>query len=182
MTYYAGIGARKTPKSKCQWMTTIGYILGCSGLTLRSGAADGADSAFEKGCIAAGGLKEIYLPWRRFNNHDSEMSRPTDDAMLMAAEFHPGWSNLKYGAQKLHARNCHQILGANLDTPVDFVICWSPGRGGTEQALRIADHHKIPILNLAILPSGATLLSVISGIQDRLHNDMPEFWKWKNEK
>lgn len=49
----------------------------------------------------------------------------------------------------MHARNMHQILGIDLKTPVDMVICWSPGHGGTEQALRLARAYGIHIVNLA---------------------------------
>lgn len=54
---------------------------------------------------------------------------------------------------KLHARNCYQVLGADLRTPTQFVICWTPrgsGEGGTGQALRIAKAYNIPIFDLAI--------------------------------
>jgi hypothetical protein len=28
--------------------------------------------------------------------------------------FHPAWSRLTRGVRALHARNCHQVLGADL--------------------------------------------------------------------
>ena len=68
----------------------------------------------------------------------------------MAAEFHPNWSACKQGARRLHARNCHQILGLDLKTPVDFVVCYTPNAnrsGGTGQALRIAERLNIPIFD-----------------------------------
>jgi hypothetical protein len=49
------------------------------------------------------------------------------------------------------ARNCQQVLGQNLNLPVDFVVCWTKDggkTGGTGQALRIADDLNIPIYNL----------------------------------
>jgi hypothetical protein len=52
------------------------------------------------------------------------------------------------------ARNCYQMLGLDLKTPVEFVICWTPqgkGAGGTGQALRIARDLKIPIYDLGLL-------------------------------
>lgn len=72
--------------------------------------------------------------------------------MLMASRFHPNWQYLTYGVMKLHARNCYQILGEDLKTPVDFVVCWTPGCrnvGGTSQTLRIAKVYKIKVFNLA---------------------------------
>ena len=78
--------------------------------------------------------------------------------MQMAAAHHPAWERLGRGARSLHARNCHQILGRDLDDPVSFVVCWTPdgatthpgpSTGGTGQALRIAAAHDIPVFNLA---------------------------------
>ena len=73
--------------------------------------------------------------------------------MKLASEFHPAWDYLSYGARKLHARNGYQVLGEDLKTPVDFVICWTPGgkeQGGTAQAIRIAKFNSIKVFNLAI--------------------------------
>ena len=49
------------------------------------------------------------------------------------------------------ARNCHQVLGQDLKTPVDFIVCWTKDggeSGGTGQALRIARDLNIPVYNL----------------------------------
>jgi hypothetical protein len=76
----------------------------------------------------------------------------------MASRFHPAWASLRAGVRPLHARNCHQVLGADLTSPARFVLCWTPdgsldGRGrrvgGTGQALRIAHHYGVPVFNLA---------------------------------
>lgn len=59
-------------------------------------------------------------------------------------------SILKDGAKKLQARNSHQVLGLDLNTPSDFIICWTKGGkgiGGTGQALRIAKAYNIPIFD-----------------------------------
>ena len=56
-----------------------------------------------------------------------------------------------HAAQRLHARNCFQILGAKLDTPVSDVVCWTPngsGSGGTGQAIRLAEMMNIPVWDL----------------------------------
>ena len=69
----------------------------------------------------------------------------------MTMKYHPNWYRLSVGARRLMARNCHQILGEDLKTPVNFVICWTKDggkTGGTGQAMRIADDLNIPIYNL----------------------------------
>lgn len=140
---YAGIGSRDTPKHICELMFNIGKHFSQHNWVLRSGHARGADRAFEDGCDAAtfGRKKEI------FKGNDS-----VDRAALdLAEKFHPAWHNCDADAMRLHARNGYIILGSNLDDPVEFVICYAPGRfewGGTSQALRIAKHYNIPVINL----------------------------------
>lgn len=148
--YYAGIGSRETPTNICNYMTKIAKILAKKGYVLRSGGAAGADSAFERG---AGSLKEIWLPAKGFNKNASTLT-PSPEAFVMAKKYHPAWGSCNDFARKLHARNCHQIMGSDLKTPVDFVICWTKGgkgQGGTGQALRTAKGEgkgNIPVYDL----------------------------------
>jgi hypothetical protein len=127
----------------------IAQILHECGYTLRSGGADRADTAFELG---AGDVKEIYLPWDGFNNrHDGIVMGNSFAARKIAMQFHPYWDNLTAGGKKLHTRNVPQVLGRDLKTPSEFVVCWTPdgeASGGTGQALRIAAHYGIEIINL----------------------------------
>lgn len=46
---YAGIGSRETPENICKFMTTCATFLADNDYVLRSGAAIGADAAFEVG-------------------------------------------------------------------------------------------------------------------------------------
>ena len=69
--YYTGIGSRDTPKKYLRYMELAATYLAENGLILRSGGADGADTAFEKGCDFVNGKKEIFLPWQNFNNNKS---------------------------------------------------------------------------------------------------------------
>ena len=143
---YAGIGSRKTPQSILTQMTGIAAQLQTLGYTLHSGGADGADSAFEAG--VSNNAKKIFLPWRGFNGNNSSLFTIPQIAFTIAEKFHPAWHKCSQGAKKLHARNCQQILGPECATPVDFVICWHNGTGGTTQACRIAAALQIPIINL----------------------------------
>ena len=145
MKFYTGVGSRKTPTHILKLMQQIASKLAHEGWTLRSGAAHGADQAFERGCR---GNAEVYLPWPFFNSHKSHLCRPTEAAYDVARLYHPTWDRLKYGGQKLMARNTHQVLGADMKTPSKFVICWHQGTGGTTQACRIAIAHSIPVFNL----------------------------------
>lgn len=146
MKKYAGIGSRETPKEVLLLMEKLAERLGRAGWMLRSGAAPGADSAFEKGCDRANGKKEIFLPWRNFEQHPSGLYHPTARAVELAKSVIPWWDSLTDGAKKLHSRNAHQILGYRLDEPVDGVVYWTDGgglKGGTATALKIAKLHNI---------------------------------------
>jgi len=150
MKYYTGIGSRQCPEPILALMTDIAFYFRNKGYTLRSGGASGADSAFEAG---AGSNKEIFLPWKGFNKSKNPYIEIPDEAYKIAGEFHPVWDKLKNAVQRLHARNVMQILGRDLKTPSNLVICWTKdGKmiGGTAQALRIAKACEIPIFNLAI--------------------------------
>lgn len=150
--FYAGVGSRSTPPDICTLMTDIAAKLSDLGWILRSGHADGADLAFERGALTNA---EIYLPSAHFNSKYQVLSQiylsPTSEALALAARFHPAWTRCSEFARLAHARNMHQILGYELDSPVRFVICWtSDGQdsGGTGQALRLARSRMIPVFNL----------------------------------
>jgi hypothetical protein len=169
---YAGIGSRNTPSDILLIMQQLAETLAKNGFTLRSGAADGADYAFEIGCDKVNGKKEIWLPWKNFNNHSDTKLYPTENHFTLAETIHPAWNRLKLGAKKLHARNVGQILGKDVNTPVSFVICWTPDgcethntrtriTGGTGSAISLANHYNIPIFNLQKQESYSQLLQII---------------------
>ena len=167
MNYYTGIGARKTPGPLVDFheLTPLarlrrwGYDLGKLGLTLRSGAADGADHAFENGCDKANGQKEIYLPWEGFNGSDSELYYISPEAFEIAGDIYGAtWKFQKNATRKFMARNMMQVMGLSLEDPSKFVLCWTPDgcitkesrtqeTGGTGQAIAYADEMGIPIFN-----------------------------------
>lgn len=145
--YYSGIGSRQTPVFVCNIMTAIAYFLETEGYTLRSGAADGADAAFERGAAI---LKDIYLPWKGFNNSASSLHEVSDDALAMMRTIHPTPDKLRDSVARLHGRNCYQVLGDDLATPSDFLLCWTTDAvrtGGTRTAIVLAERNRIPLLN-----------------------------------
>ncbi len=161
MKYYAGIGSRETPENIQTLMSQMAIHLALNGYTLRSGAAQGADSAFEIGCDYVKGKKEIFLPWAKFQNSNSQLIVCDKRAYEIAEKYHPYWHNLTQGAKKLQARNSHQILGWDLETPTEFVICYtSKGskKGGTGQAIRIAEAYNIPVFDCGFYEEDLELL------------------------
>lgn len=148
--HYAGIGSRETPDDVQEYFCKLGAFLGSKEYVLRSGAAQGADKAFESGCDKVSGYKEIYLPWGNFERSDSNLIVSNPRAYDIAESFHPYWGNLSVGARKLQSRNSHQVLGYDLETPSKFVLCWTKGgkaSGGTGQAIRVASHYDIPVFD-----------------------------------
>lgn len=150
MKYYTGVGSRKTPPDILDMMTRLAQAFAYHGYTLRSGGAEGADTAFEDGAV----LKEIYYAT------DINRSPVALEAMALAAKFHPAWDRMSLFAKQLHGRNAFQVLGADLKTPTEFLICWTPDgcishetrsitTGGTGTAISIASAHGIPVNNLA---------------------------------
>lgn len=153
MKTYAGIGSRRTPPEVLAIMTDVADELESLGFTLYSGAADGADKAFSDGCTN----KIEFIPWKGFNDCSTGVVTVSNEVMELAKPLHPAWDRLSQGARKLMARNCHQILGVDLKSPVDFVLCWTPdgaesktgyNTGGTGQAIRLAIQQGIPVINM----------------------------------
>lgn len=154
---YTGIGARKTPGNILHSMVQVGEYMAKTGHLLRSGGAEGADRAFEIGCdYKTLGAKEIFLPVKGWKGNDSLNYTVSQEAMAIASRFHPRWDPLPTFVKLLMGRNAYQILGLNLKIKTDFIVCWTPdGKvvGGTGQALRMAAHYEIPIINFGSLSS-----------------------------
>jgi hypothetical protein len=164
---YAGIGSRLTPAAAIAVIESVGTAFAGWGCVLRTGASPGADQAFYHAARAGAGDVELYLPWPGFEAHawaDADparvrvLARPTPQAYELAARFHPAWAALTEDERDLLARDSHQVLGADLASPVSLVVCWTadgtvdgsgPIADGTGQALRIAQRHGIAVFNLA---------------------------------
>lgn len=148
MSEYTGIGSRKAPLEVLHLFSDVGMQLAEKGFRLRSGHAKGCDDSFEKGCDSVLGDMDIFIPWSRFNGSVSDLIVSDHKAFEIAEKYHPKWEALTEEGKKLMARNSHQILGRDLNSPTKFVICWTvggKGTGGTGQALRIAKDYNIPI-------------------------------------
>jgi|SRR5579859_964639 len=147
---YAGIGSRETPPEILDLMERIAMFLARRGVVLRSGGARGADSAFERGCKRANGRREIFLgelsPEQRVKIH-------TSSAYKVLLAVNPYLPHITRSQQVLIERDVLQILGADLATPVQRVVCWTPNgvaEGGTRYALAVAYDNDIQVDNLAL--------------------------------
>jgi hypothetical protein len=166
MPYYSGIGSRQTPPSIRRLMVEIARKFADIGWTLRSGAAEGADTAFYLGAHDQRGPMDIYLPWRSFNEHTATYDTHRvivphtelanyPDAEALTRGLHPVYARLSQGAKKLHTRNVYQVLGDDLSTPSNLVVFWAQmdaggtlPTGGTRTAVRLAQERGISTFNL----------------------------------
>ena len=88
----------------------------------------------------------------------------------IASEVHPAWDRCNEWARGMHSRNCHQILGYDLQSPVDAVICWTPDgkiQGGTATVIRIALKYNIPVFNLGTKDKESVLQSIKKFLESR---------------
>jgi hypothetical protein len=170
---YTGAGSRETPRPVGATITALAGALAQCGYTVRVGGARGADIDFETGATAQHEELynvELYLPWPGFCEREAREARlprprpgrtePSAAAYDLAARHHPRWSTLPPKHRALHARNGHELLGADLDAPSRFLVCWTadgadadrpptPRTRGTGQAIRIAIAYHVPVFNLA---------------------------------
>lgn len=144
MRSITGIGSRETPPD------VLGHMEAVGAWRVRSGGAEGADYAFERGAMD---FTDVFLPWGNFNKHLPRLGLPivvdpSDALDALVTTYHPASRNLSHGGWSLMRRNGPQVLGLDLKTPSDAVVCWRQRRGGTDQALRIAQGHGIPVFNM----------------------------------
>jgi hypothetical protein len=132
------------------------------GYALRSGAAEGSDSYFE-GC-STNAFNEIYLPKDGFNGRNGDCRGAIDARYLpnyqkarrIASKVVSHWNSIQSDfALQAHTRNIYQVLGLDLDSPSDFLVCCAPplkGKpfvdGGTNTAVIMAFRNNVPIFNL----------------------------------
>jgi len=155
---FAGIGSREIPASmEAQVKKAIAMIKKAGDYALRSGGAIGADTMFEKNW--GSDKKEIFIAEDK-SGKVIYTPKTNPEEFQVAKETHPKFNAVTSPkAKALMARNTNQIFGVNLDTPVDFVLCWTQDgattaeqtyitSGGTGQAIRMASMKGIPVINM----------------------------------
>ncbi len=181
--YYTGIGSRETPEQILALIRKIAHKMAKMGYTLRSGGAEGADTAFADGwgdawsetvdnMMESPYKAEIYLPWEGFNDQHSftegRLIVKNPKAEVIASNIHPAWDKLGRGAKALHTRNVYQVLGQDLNTPSTYVLFYAEPqgmsvKGGTRTAVELARKRGIPVFNLYYLD-----------VQERMENFIKE--------
>lgn len=167
--YVTFVGSRQTPSAVITQATKVLFEYLCLGYVIRSGNATGLDSIVTTYCSEK--EREIYLPYEDFNY--KQFGKSMNNAFLPNQEYWPNYQHaieLVYQYHLLHnavpkehmkylARDVYEVLGIDLKTPSEKVICWTPDgaettaectrqTGGTGMAIRIADAFGIPVVNL----------------------------------
>ena len=152
------------------------YQLAKMGITMTSGlAAKGSDAIAQRAYGKAITLKEgkastdlleVYvaqqnninkstLPYKQLSiimPVDQETTNKRREILKSVLDYnhYQALTMLKNNyALGMHERNVHQILGKDLQSPIDLVLTWcKPGHSGTRTSLEIARLYNIPIINL----------------------------------
>lgn len=158
------IGSRTTPQRVLNKMVEVNRWLMKCGVTLRSGAAGGADATVNQAYNEnvneniPSKVPEVFIPWSSFGkeiqgNVPYIVQGDNEKARKIAESIHPAWDRCSRGARALHTRNVCQILGSDLETPADVVLYWCREKlgkptGGTATAVNLALSYTITCINM----------------------------------
>lgn len=158
---FTGVGSRKTDEEGKDKIYKVTPALINRAYVLSTGDAyTGADLFFWESAPLE--MKERFGPvGRRYYRKDTIVVQPDSDnyrlAKQIAGKNHPAWKYINDDFKELHIRNVFQVLGEWLDTPSEFLLCWTPDgaetkttkkTGGTGTAIRVANMFGIPVFNL----------------------------------
>lgn len=175
--YYAGVGPRDIGIHQGDRAKIVAKQMAALGFILNTGGAIGMDDSFEKGCKLVNGRRQIFIPWDGFEQRlrnvviqkyhiDNIHVFGYDENLLetlteLVFKHHPAANDLSPGMFKLMMRNCHQVLGRDLKTPVECTLTDARAlkfdndnnicdcRGGTGFAVRLSYANGIPVYNLS---------------------------------
>lgn len=139
---FAGIGSRETPDVVLALMTRICERMAELGWKMRSGGAPGADQACEAGYARHPDLKEIFLPWKGFENSKSTLYWPyvSPEALdAMIERLRPTWSpKLLTGAETIQEVIANAYLLAEYFHPK-----WEAVKGGARPLMARNGHQML---------------------------------------
>ena len=110
------------------------------------------------------------MPWRYFNSNPSTLFGITNECFELTLKYTPNLEFFKRQTQLLICRDTYQVLGGNLNTPVEFIVCYTNNgntSGGTGYAIRIAESMNIPVFNRGLYNDYDSFLQ---DIMNYIHN------------
>ncbi len=69
---------------------------------------------------------EIYIPWKPFNGFESKHYYNTLTAKHLAQKHFAGWDKVPDAVKSLMARNIRMIFGDKNNSPMAYLLTWSP--------------------------------------------------------
>lgn len=134
------------------------YLKSVSGfkIIIRTGGNDG----IEKVIADSLGNKEVFLPWKGFNNNrESKYTKPSPGCEDVIRKIILTFDNIKEGAKPIFLRIAHVILGKDLNARAECLITYSPDGAETKEkvnsktgyassSILLANAAKIPVFNL----------------------------------
>lgn len=167
MHYFTCVGSRKATDEQAEILAGFALRLLRAGYKGRSGLSGPCDLALNTALAQCPQAPcEFYLAWNGYDGWwrgglDGRIYEPRwfenyPQAIEIVSTIHPVWDKLKRGDKLLHGRNVYQVLGLDLQSPSDVLICAAPvdkkGRvlGGTATAFNLATQHQIPCFNIML--------------------------------
>lgn len=152
---YAGTGNVGAPPDILTQIKKLTRELDVHGYTTRTGGMEGCEEAFETSAQKL----ELHLPWKNFNNKQSEFAFTSKQALAIAKLYHPTFDGLSFSIQAIIAKNIKILLGKDLKSAARFLLCWSEDgvetialrtakTGNVGHAIAAANSLKIPVFNL----------------------------------
>lgn len=152
---YAAISNENAPANVIEQFKSIAIDMENRGYTMRTSGNKGVEEIIE--VVAQN--KEIYIPWKKFNDRESQYCKVDKSAIDLVGTLHPSFQDLKDSVKAIIGRYAHVILGKDLKSPVRCVVCWT--EDGVESAkdktaktgycgtpIQIASNARIPVFNL----------------------------------
>ena len=167
---YAVVSNKDIPPEAIQVYERIAKRLNDMGYTVRTGTLEGLESKAEMLPVR----KELLLPWKGFNEKESQFTSSTPLIKGIAKKYMKAgnWDELKPAMQGFLQKNARLVTGHYGNSPAKFVICWSQDQaesqnqvtfntGNIAHALTIAAAWHVPVFNLARPDAEARLFNFL---------------------
>jgi hypothetical protein len=168
--YYSAFGSSSELNTDIlSFCSDISSALSKLGWILRSGAEKGIDTAFEYGCDKVNGTKDIYLPYRNYNNNDSNNYYISLYSLNSVKQNFCKYSSLTYNEIRAKARNYQILLGQNLSKPSNIALVYNydSDDDNVKQLIEIAQVNVITVIDISKL-YGEKIDKIIEAINDRI--------------
>lgn len=167
---YAVVSNKDIPQDILSNYERIARRLHELGYTARTGTLEGIEAKAETLPIR----KELLLPWKGFNEKESQFTSSTPLIKGIAKKYMKSgnWDELKPAMQGFLQKNARLVTGHFGNSPAKFVLCWSQDQaetgtqitfntGNIAHALTIASAWHVPVFNLARPDAEARLFNFL---------------------